>query len=111
MEPPRARRPAVAAVEAFAEADGRSGVPAGLDRAGTTRGNAATKERSGRVTCRRGSYRSAAFVRATAPHTPPPAGSLISGPSDSEGASRRRAGLRGSGRRRARRVPLGSALL
>jgi len=42
---------------------GRSGVPAGHDRAGTTRGNVA--QRSGRVTCRRGSYRSAAFVAET----------------------------------------------
>jgi hypothetical protein len=42
---------------------GRSGVPAGHDRAGTTRGPGA--QRTERVTCRRGSYRSAAFVADT----------------------------------------------
>ncbi len=42
---------------------GGSRVPAGHDRAGTTRGNEA--QRSGRMTCRRGSCGSAAFVRDT----------------------------------------------
>jgi hypothetical protein len=40
---------------------GRSGVPAGLTRAGTTHGPGA--QRTDHVTCRRGSYRSAAFAR------------------------------------------------
>ncbi len=58
--PTRRQRAAagLAAVEVGAVADGRSGVPAGLDRADPTRGSGA--QRTSRVTGRRGYSRSAA---------------------------------------------------
>lgn len=84
----RARRPAgSAAAEAFAAADGRSGVPAGHTRAGTTRRPRAQRTAAG--TCRRGLAERR--VRAAAlPRTPPPAGLHSSGRSDSGGGSRAR---------------------
>ena len=67
---------------------GRSGVPAGHDRAGTTRGNEA--QRSGRVTCRRGSYRSAAFVADTSATRRPRRGRTLPDRSEAKGGSRDR---------------------
>jgi len=82
-----AARPKASATAAFVrrlrrsrQPDGRSGAPAGLDRAGTTRGNEA--QRSGRVTCRRGSYRSAAFVADTSATRRPRRGRTFTARSD-----------------------------
>jgi hypothetical protein len=112
------RRPAafvLAAVEALAGADGRSGVPAGLISGGP-------RERAA-LGCRRGSYRSAAFVRDPSRTRRRRRGRWITARSDvqpgacgggaerSDSASRRRTAEQVTELATARAVPLGGALV